>query len=102
MELTSGDTKVEFDYIGEGMSGDYDPDDPNDSPLLRFYVSKIDYSTKEWEVVDGGSYCTYVDADTEIPTLAKLLGIILQEVTASNFDKRRMAELSHMREEWAE
>jgi len=26
----------------------------------------------------------------------------LQEVTASSFDKRRMAELSHMKEGWAE
>jgi len=102
MELIYGSTKIEFDYIGEGLSGDYDPDDPNDRPLLRFYVSKVDFATNEWEMVDGGSYCTYVDADTEIPTLAKLLGIILQEVTASSFDKRRMAELSHMKEGWAE
>ena len=53
--------KVEVDWLGEGGSGDYDPDDPEDTPVLRFDV----YSRKDrgdWEQVEDASYCTAMPA----------------------------------------
>lgn len=38
MELIRGNVKVELDWLCEGLHGNYDPADPNDAPLLRFYV----------------------------------------------------------------
>jgi len=50
---------VELEDIGEGRSGDYDPCDPYDIPLMRFSFYRGD------EQVDNGSYCTLIHADIE-------------------------------------
>lgn len=49
--------RIEWVELGEGWSGDWNPDDPNDEELLRFDVSWLD-DNGEW--VDPGdvSYCT--------------------------------------------
>ena len=39
-ELTIKNVSVELEDIGEGLSGDYDPNDKDDIPLLRFTVLK--------------------------------------------------------------
>ena len=46
---------------GEGICGDYDPEDPDDIPLLRFdiYIKK----DGEWEPVEDASYCTRIPLD---------------------------------------
>ena len=59
--------KVEVSWIGEGISGDYDPDDPADKPLLRFDIySRRDRGSEatvgEWEQVEDASYCTQMPA----------------------------------------
>lgn len=53
---------VEVEYIGEGRGGDYDPSDPDDRPLLRFWVERRADADSPWEDVDRGSYCTAVPA----------------------------------------
>ena len=42
--------KVELEWIGEGLDGDYNPGDPNDVPLLRFCVYKK--INDQWEAID--------------------------------------------------
>jgi hypothetical protein len=72
--MTDGTITVEVEHAGEGWSGDYDPDDPNDEPLLRFYVMR------DGEQVDDASYCTLtVD---ENGNADKLAAIVLARVTA--------------------
>jgi hypothetical protein len=100
MELIRGNLKVEFDYIGEGLSGDFNPEDPLDIPLLRFYISKLN-PEGEWEYLEKGSYCTGVHADTDLATVAKLLGMIMEAITFTNCDKTKIAEFSYMDESWA-
>lgn len=58
---------LEWEYIGEGFEGDYDPDHGADEPLLRFtlYKRAEDMGAVEWEQVDECSYCT--DNNTETP-----------------------------------
>lgn len=63
MELIRENVKVELEDIGEGISGDYNPDDPNDTPLLRFYVLRKD-EDGEWQEYPDGSYCTQINAET--------------------------------------
>lgn len=50
---------VSLSYIGEGFSGDYDPSDPNDLPLLRFTVYRAD---GDEYTDDAESYCTSLPA----------------------------------------
>ena len=72
IELIRGGRKGEWIDIGEGWSGDYNPDDPTDTPLLRFDVLELtkveglfsDSPELEWEVLDDASYCTQMPADT--------------------------------------
>ncbi|QST02742.1 hypothetical protein IMZ31_19525 (plasmid) [Pontibacillus sp. ALD_SL1] len=56
MELIKGNVKVSFVNIGEGISGDYDPKNPNDVNLLRFDVEVL--QDGDWEPVSDASYCT--------------------------------------------
>ncbi len=62
-ELTfvRGTNRVVWEDIGEGLSGDYDPDDPLDVRLLRFYCDTFDQG---WEEVDDASYCTLLPTST--------------------------------------
>lgn len=60
MELIRDDVKVEWEDIGEGVNGDYNPKDPDDIPLLRFYVSVL--RDGYWEEKEDASHCTLFPA----------------------------------------
>lgn len=61
--------KVEWTDIGEGLSGDYDPDNPEDISLLRFDVYVV--RDGQWSEVDDASYCTQMPAGTDVETLKR-------------------------------
>ncbi len=73
-ELTANGVTVELEDIGEGLSGDYDPEDKDDIPLLRFTV------LKDNEPVEDASYCTQVPTNVTITEATKILGAIMNEV----------------------
>lgn len=77
MELTIGDVRVVFEDIGEGLSGDYNEDDPGDVALLRFTVYRLD---QDWEQVEDASYCTAIPVDTDPAVIANYLARIMVEV----------------------
>lgn len=54
--LVRDNVKVEWDAIGEGLHGDYDPADPEDVELLRFYISVLRDGV--WMEKEDASYCT--------------------------------------------
>lgn len=72
--------RVTLEYIGEGYSGDYDPDDPEDCPLIRFSVDQRELGTKYWESVDDASYCTCLPIDLPRNQLKSVARAILAEV----------------------
>ena len=72
---------VELEDIGEGRSGDYNEDDPHDSPLLRFYVRKRS-AAGELEDVDDASYCTRIPATLNEDAQRRCAQYILGEVLA--------------------
>lgn len=74
--LTRNNIKVELGHIGEGKFGDFDPDDTDDYPHLRFSVFKRD--GEEWEELDDASYCTTLNAALSVKEMDIALGILMQ------------------------
>jgi hypothetical protein len=94
----NGLIKVTIEYIGEGLCGDYDPEDVTDMPLLRFSVSRLyrkgetpkPYFSnqegpcleKEWVAINDASYCTNLPARMMTPKMRKAAArIVLAEVS---------------------
>lgn len=102
-----GRVKVEWTYIGEGVCGDYDPDDPNDIPLMRFdayvntnlvdlYTISLDNDPDEegWAMPQDSSYCTYVAESTDSDVL-RAYAIMIAETLSDALDNgtwKRSAE----------
>ena len=77
MELTRNNIKVEWVELGEGVSGDFDPDDPDDIELLRFDVSFKNGS--EWTEIPDASYCTRFPVNACPELKLRALEVILDE-----------------------
>jgi len=89
--LERGDRQVTWEYIGEGYSGDYNENDPDDEPLLRFCCSKL--VDGEWRELDDASYCTRLSTTTWSRYLVEAAGLILEAIQNESY-KRRLEELS--------
>lgn len=108
---------VELEYIGEGHSGDYTPEDEGDEPLLRFTLfrrwdSKLDqdkfaqvcegddYEEGDWAQVRDGSYCTRISANYPRHLQIEAAQYLLRQVEDDLRDlvrkKRHYEELSWM------
>lgn len=85
--LVRDNVKVEWAAIGEGLHGDYDPANPEDVELLRFYVSVL--RDGAWEEKEDASYCTQLPvsaaAEEQVAGLQLLLGQF-HYVLSSNID----------------
>ena len=79
--------RVEFVYIGEGLCGDYDEDNSDDEPLLRFDVYK------NGEFVDDSSYCTTIRADADIEYVKQVAQTILNQVYEPLINGRSIRKL---------
>ena len=98
LELARGTHKVVWEYIGEGWSGDYNPEDSEDTPLLRFSCYECDehgftMDADAWRQMDDASYCTRMPVGTPVQVLARAAGIILEAIEDVNY-KKRLEELS--------
>lgn len=97
----NGIVRVELEHIGEGWSGEYQPDPvdgiADDEPLLRFTVERK-CADGTWEAYDDASYCTGLSADLPEEEQRKYAQIILDNVagsvTAGSSVKRACEELS--------
>lgn len=106
-----GRFRVCFTDIGEGRCGDYDPEDPDDEPLLRFDVQISEAASPlaedpasvgvenpddpdyGWYWVRDGSYCTQVNAENVTGAqMHRLLRRILSEVDGETHSVRRQLE----------
>jgi hypothetical protein len=93
--------RVEMDWIGEGWSGDYNPNDPADAPLLRFYA--FEKVLGEWEEIHDGSYCTQFPATTDRALIEKATDLILTRITNAPIDeaiKTILQRLSWIEPSW--
>ncbi|MCA3267868.1 MAG: hypothetical protein ING19_17540, partial [Azospirillum sp.] len=84
LDVVKGDVRVTLEWIGEGNDGDFQLDDPDDTPLIRFSVYRRNVDGKntgnEFEPVDEASYCTRIPIDTDRATLRKVADRIMDEV----------------------
>ena len=89
--------KVEWEYIGEGWYGDFDPTDPTDEPLLRFAVLTLENG--DWEYAEDASYCTMNQIDTDEKDLTEMGLLIIERfvecVGEERSWKREMEIASH-------
>lgn len=89
-----GNIIVELEDIGEGLDGNYNPEDPKDIPLLRFSVYSID-ELEEWHEFGDASYCTQIPVDTPQEKLQDLANLILEEVyepASSGYSIKKICE----------
>jgi len=111
-DVSIGDIRVTFEYVGEGLSGDYTGEE-DDVPLMRFYTWKKEYVDEpnigtehpdwEWGEVEDGSYCTRIPVDTPNDVLNEMALIILDRMIEAieNDDVRGTGEeLSWIDETW--
>ena len=76
MELIKDNVRVDLCYIEEGINGNYNPDDPDDIPLLRFDVYVM--VDNEWEPVDDASYCTMLPLTISMRQEALALSYLME------------------------
>ena len=86
--------KIELTYIGEGYSGDYNENDPDDEPLLRadiFYhdmENEEDGKNEDYYTNEPVSTCTDLSADISLDAAEELVKNMLKKFTASMETKR--------------
>jgi hypothetical protein len=85
--VTKGQWMVSLEWIGEGVSGDYDSEDDEDYPMLRLTISKKDGKTYEPE--NGGSFCTYLRATDDRDKLVASARLVLDRVSKHKGEDKR-------------
>lgn len=102
MNVTSGQFMAEWVDIGEGWDGDYNPSNPDDTPLLRFDTYRK--NGDEWEPIDDGSYCTAMPVGTPDNILRRALELIVADLHAvvDLSPKRALEGWSWMNPTWFE
>ena len=99
--------RVSFAYCDEGRSGDYDPTDKDDTPLLRMdvLVNPKHYEgfceksfESSWYCPDDGSICTSVDARSDVEhqrvILTDAMAILTGAVAGGGRVRKVMDEIS--------
>lgn len=84
--VTHGRWVLDWGYIGEGNSGDFNPDDPEDMPRLRATLNC------DGEPVDKGSYCTLASPFVERWKLEQSALALMRAFEIHGFSKRAMEE----------
>lgn len=80
LALIRGEVCVQWVQLGEGLCGEYDPEDDDDVELLRIDVYKRDPNTKEWELYPDGTFCTLMPVTATTEELRKALSYVMDQV----------------------
>jgi len=103
MDLIKENVKVEWEQLGEGRDGEYNPNDPNDQEYLRFYISKQS-PNGTWENLDDGSFCTLFPVSASHEQKEKALVLIIDkvfdEIQRGGSIKKICEELSWISPRW--
>ena len=87
VKFTYENIQIEYSFEGEGLNGDYTPNDQNDIPLLRLSTSLI--RGAENDEIEGGSICTIFPISTSSQTLEEFSKIVASELLNANFQGTR-------------
>lgn len=94
MSLVFKNHKVVVEWIGEGKNGDYDPNDKNDSPMLRFSCHQRNQQDTDWEEMSCSSYCTRLAYDAPFGKVSALAREVLLTVMCNPNYKSELERLS--------
>jgi hypothetical protein len=88
--LIEGGVKVILEHIQEGWNGYYDPEDPEDEPLIRFNVfahkklmnpyAEYSYGDDKYHYMSDSSYCTQMPTNISKKMIDRALKVIMYEV----------------------
>ncbi|UTC29097.1 hypothetical protein BAMBUS_00140 [Brevundimonas phage vB_BpoS-Bambus] len=92
LRLERDDVAVILDFEGEGASGDYDPTDSGDEPLMRVAVERR--INDVWEFVEDSSYCTQISARASEAGKILAMSYILNGLSSEGSVKRHMERMS--------
>lgn len=84
--------RVDWSELGEGYSGDYNPNDPDDVELLRFDVFVWSDETHEWRDPGDVSYCTRFPASATPEQRQKALVYIMDELEPNHGNLKHTCE----------
>ena len=108
IEVTKDNIRVTLEWIGEGYCGQYNPENPTDEPLIRFYVEKKSlifdptqinnlhtscFLYGDWEDIEDASYCTQLSVFTAKDKLQKIAELILDRVYSDVVADRSIKKL---------
>ena len=83
VSISNNIVRADWYNAGEGLRGDYNPEDPDDINLLRFdiYINTAEHTAQnaKWSEVDDASYCTRTSANSTLENLTRLLYAIFKE-----------------------
>lgn len=85
--------KFSLYYIGEGVNGDFDNSDPDDTPLLRYSIDE--WHDGAWQSIENTSYCTQLPCSINLITAYAALEHIADKVIPffnSNSSHKRICE----------
>ena len=106
VELIKDNVLVEIDWLEDGLSGEYQADDPDDVPMLRFTVCScpyVDTEFRHWDPVRNASYVMQIPIDTPRAVLEKLaqkiMDKVFDEIQAGNSIKEICEKLSSIENE---
>jgi hypothetical protein len=117
MELIEGNVQVAWVELGEGWSGEYNEDDPEDIELLRFdtfvrgpLIEALrlegEMVDDEWAWVHNGSHCTRFPVATSPELQLAALRYIMERVgpalEAGDSPSRLLDEMSWIEPGWVE
>ena len=100
--LTLDNVRVSWVALGEGVCGNYNPDDPNDEELLRFDVDTL--VCGEWVPVEDASYCTNFPVkstdEERLSALEYLMNFFYGPVSNGDSVKKLGERLSWISPDW--
>ena len=106
IQLIQSNVMVEWNWVGKGITGEYQENDPDDVPLLSFTICScpnVDTSSRHWEPISNASYGTQIHIDTPRTILEKLAQKIMDkvynEIQAGNSIKETCQELCRIQNE---
>lgn len=94
-----GVVQVRLGYIGEGMSGDYNPSDPADVPFLR--VDALDLTVEGKRSDQDTSFCTLLPITVPLEVLQSVCRHIATTLFELPTWSRKMEEFSWLDEKEA-
>lgn len=100
LQIKKGKWRVTWEWIGEGLDGDYDHSNPDDYPHLRFSCDQWNpdnplepHEEGSWEDLDDSSYCTRLPTTTPRWMLMRAADVIMEALGESS-PKHALEQLS--------